>query len=69
MRVGLTAQSILPHIPEVIDETPLIGPDGKATSEKYLQLRMADLIPHLISAMQELAQRVNALVKKSNSPG
>jgi hypothetical protein len=61
MRIGLTAQSVRLHVPEAVIEAPRIGDDGQLTVEKYLNLALQEVIPHLVAAVQELAAEVQAL--------
>jgi hypothetical protein len=61
MRVGLSAQSVQPSVPEAVEEAPVMGSDGNVTEEKYLNLRLQEVIPHMVNAIQTLAARVQAL--------
>jgi Chaperone of endosialidase len=64
MRIGLSAQSVQPNVPEAITEVPLIGSDGNLTAESYLNLAITDVIPHMIAAIKELKAQNDALVAR-----
>jgi hypothetical protein len=62
MRIGLSAQSVQSNIPEAVSEVPLLeGPDKTPSEELYLSLRYTEVIPHLVSAIKTLNERLAAL--------
>lgn len=61
LRVGLSAQSVQQYVPEAIDEAPVMQANGKMGTQLYLQLRMQEVIPALVSAIQTLSARVDEL--------
>jgi Chaperone of endosialidase len=64
LQIGLTAQSVKPNVPEAVSEAPMMGADGKLTTEAFMQLRLQEVIPHMIAAMKELNTRIAALEAK-----
>lgn len=56
--VGVIAQSVLPVVPEAVDEQPIPGRDDDTP---YLSVRYTELIPIMIAAIQELAAKVATL--------
>jgi hypothetical protein len=62
MRVALTAQSVLTHVPEAVYEAPILeGPERQASAVSYLNLALTDVIPHLVSALHTLNERITQL--------
>jgi Chaperone of endosialidase len=64
LRIGVTAQSVKLHVPEIIDEAPRLDDDFRPTVEKYMALNLGDLVPHLISAIKTLNERLIQLENK-----
>jgi hypothetical protein len=71
LRIGVSAQSVQTHIPEAVSEAAELefDPDAESgtgtrpTGATYLAVRYTELIPHLISAIKTLNQRIHQLEK------
>ena len=55
-RIGIIAQDIMGKIDEAIDSS-----HNEADGKDYLSVRYAELVPHLIKAVQELSEKNKAL--------
>ena len=58
-QIGLIAQSVLPIIPEAISTHATLEDEGDDT--EYYTLRYAEVIPLMVSSIQQLTARVVAL--------
>ena len=59
--VGITAQSVQKVIPEAVEEVAMLDdPNG----EKYLTVRYQEIIPMLVSCIQELKGELDTLKTK-----
>ena len=57
----MTAQSVLPTLPEAVSEAPDMDENNEPLETTHLVMRMTDTIPVLVSAIQELKTRLEAL--------
>ena len=58
-QIGLIAQSVLPVVPEAISTHAALEDEGDST--EYYTLRYAEVIPLMVSSIQQLTARVVAL--------
>ena len=58
VQIGLSAQSVLPIIPEAISTHATLESEGDAT--EYYTLRYTEVIPLVVSSIQQLTARVAA---------
>ena len=58
-QIGLTAQSVLPVVPEAISTHAAL--EGEGDSTEYYTLRYTEVIPLIVSSIQQLTARVVAL--------
>jgi len=59
VQIGLSAQSVLPIIPEAISTHATLESEGDST--EYYTLRYTEVIPLMVSSIQQLTARVVAL--------
>lgn len=64
--VGLSAQAVLPIIPEMVGEMDVSDPTDPDTSEMRLTVDPSPLVYMLINAVQDLQQQINELRDRRN---
>ena len=59
--IGMVAQELETHYPNLIEETPDIDDDGEKTGEPTKNIKYSVFVPILIKSIQELEARLAAL--------
>jgi hypothetical protein len=60
-RIGFGARNVQQQIPEAVTPVPKLGDGGVPTGEERLALAPTELLPHLVRAIQQLAEQVKTI--------
>jgi hypothetical protein len=60
-RIGFGARNVQQQIPEAVTPVPKLGAGGLPTGEERLALAPTELLPHLVRAIQQLAEQVHTI--------